>query len=83
MPTTRVSTFRCGTVHSGWLDGVHPTVEEGKVHRMVCFSHRSTGCEHLKKIFVKNVMCVTVVQTECRTKMLGNKRTHKLILRYT
>ena len=54
MPTTRVSAFKCGTVHSGWLDGAHPTVEEGKVHRTVCFSDRSTGCKYLKKIFVKN-----------------------------
>ena len=32
---------------------------------------------------LENVICVTVVQTECRAKILGNKRTHKLILRYT
>ena len=54
MPTTRVSAFRCGTVHSGWLNGAHPTVEEGKVLRKVYFSDRSTGCENSKKIFVKN-----------------------------
>ena len=54
MPTMRVSVFRCGTVHSGWLSGAHPTVEEGKVHRMVCFSDRSAGCERSMKIFVKN-----------------------------
>ena len=30
MPTTRVPAFRCGTDWPGWLDGAHPTVEEGR-----------------------------------------------------
>ena len=29
MPTTRVPAFRCGTNWSGWLNGAHPTVEDG------------------------------------------------------
>ena len=45
MPTTRVPAYRCGTDWSGWLDGAHPTVEDGKVLRKVCFSDRSTGCK--------------------------------------
>ena len=53
MPTTRVLAFRCGTVRSGWLEGAHPTVEDGEVQRKVCFSDRSTGCEDSKNIFVK------------------------------
>ena len=31
MPTTRVPAFRCGTNWSGWLNGAHPTVEDGEV----------------------------------------------------
>ena len=54
MPTTRVPAFRCGTDWSGWLDGAHPTVEDGEVSRMVCFSDRLTGCRHIAKISVKN-----------------------------
>ena len=54
MPTTRVPPFRCGTTWSGWLDGAHPTVEDGKVKREVCFSDRKTGCTGKKNIFVKN-----------------------------
>ena len=54
MPTTRVSAFRCGTAHSGWLEGAHPTVEDGEVQRKVCFSGRSTGCKYHKGISVKN-----------------------------
>ena len=54
MPTTRVPPFRCGTNWPGWLQGAHPTVEDGKVLRKVCFSDRSTDCKDLKTILVKN-----------------------------
>ena len=54
MPTTRVPAYRCGTAWSGWLDGAHPKVGDGKVIRMVCFSDRRTGCKHSIIISVKN-----------------------------
>ena len=54
MPTTRVPAYRCGADWSGWLDGSHPTVEDGEVQRTVCFSDRSTGCQYIKEISVKN-----------------------------
>ena len=54
MPTTRVPAFRCGTDWSGWLDGSHPTVEDGEVQRKVCFSGRDTGCRYSNRISVKN-----------------------------
>ena len=54
MPTTRVPAYRCGTEWSGWLNAVHPTVEDGEVQRDVCFSDRSYGCKYLTYIFVKN-----------------------------
>ena len=54
MPTTRVPAYRCGTDWPGWLDGAHPTVEDGEVQRTVCFSGRSTGCRYTQIFFVKN-----------------------------
>ena len=55
MPTTRVPAFRCGTVWSGWLNGTHPTVEDGEVYGKVCFSGKQNHyCKNLKNIFVKN-----------------------------
>ena len=54
MPTTRVPAFRCGTDWSGWLMTAHPTVEDGIVPAVVCFSDRSVGCQYVKNIFVKN-----------------------------
>ena len=55
MPTTRVPAYRCGTDWSGWLDGAHPTVEDGEVRRDVCGSDRPTGCKYEVKISVKIV----------------------------
>ena len=54
MPTTRVPAYRCGTDFSGWLNGAHPTVEDGEVQRPVCFSGRPSGCKYSNDIFVKN-----------------------------
>ena len=54
MPTTRVPAYRCGTDWPGWLDGAHPTVEDGEVLRTVCFSDRSSGCKVSKEISVKS-----------------------------
>ena len=54
MPTTRVSAYRCGTDWSGWLNGAHPILEDGEVHRTVCFSDRSAGCKYSANILVKN-----------------------------
>ena len=57
MPTTRVPAYRCGTDWSGWLDGVHPTVEDGEVQMVVCFNNRQSNtplCRYSTKIPVKN-----------------------------
>ena len=54
MPTTRVPAYKCSTAWSGWLNGAHPTVEDGEVPRRVCFSDRSTGCKYNHGIVLKN-----------------------------
>ena len=54
MPIKRVDAYHCGTVWSGWLDGAHPALKDGEVHRTVCFSDRPTGCKHTTEISVKN-----------------------------
>ena len=38
MATSCVPGFRCATLAPSWLDGIHPTVAEGKVTRKVCYS---------------------------------------------
>ena len=54
MPTTcPLTDTRCGTSWPGWLEGVHPTVEDGIVARTVYFRRRE--CKKISKhIKVKN-----------------------------
>ena len=67
MPTTRVLAYSCGANWSGWLDGAHPTVEDGEVLRTVCFSDRPTGCKYLTHIFVKKLWILLHLQTSKAT----------------
>ncbi|CAH3023193.1 unnamed protein product, partial [Porites evermanni] len=54
MPTSCPPKFRCGTTSTGWLNGEHPTVEDGQVTRMVCFHWMSKCCKYLTYIKVRN-----------------------------
>ena len=54
MPTSLVPSYRCGTVYSGWLNGSHPSVEDGEVDRRVCFSDYRNHCRGTTKIGVRN-----------------------------
>ena len=46
----RVPAFRCGTDWLGWLFGTDPAMEDGKVHRTVCFSNFNNGCKYSESI---------------------------------
>ena len=46
--------LRCGTTLPGWMDGAHPTVDEGVVSRKVCFSGYHNCCYHNIMIDVRN-----------------------------
>ena len=54
MPTNRVAPNKCGTAFSGWLDGAHPSVEDGEVSVTVCFTRDSTFCKKTIGISVRN-----------------------------
>ena len=69
MPTERVQAFRCGTNWPGWLTTTHPTVGDGEIRRIVCFSDRSTGCKYSKKIFVKKMWILLHLQFFSATKL--------------
>ena len=45
---------RCGTDVPGWMDGAHPTVDEGVVSRKVCFSGYHNCCYRNVMINVRN-----------------------------
>ena len=62
IPTHCLPHHRCGTDMPGWMDGAHPTVDEGVVSRKVCF-HGFNNCCHLNiMINVRN--CGSFFQTE-------------------
>ena len=54
MPTSCPPTWRCGTAGSGWLNGVHPTVADGRVTRQVCFDWDLNCCWKSTNIQVRN-----------------------------
>ena len=46
-------TYRCGTHATGWMNGAHPTVTDGKVIRTVCY-HWNNCCTWSNDIKVIN-----------------------------
>ena len=54
IPTHCLPYHKCGTDLPGWMDGAHPTVDEGVVSRKVCFSGYQNCCHHHIMINVRN-----------------------------
>ena len=54
MPDYCVKHKTCGTSRPGWLQNGHPTVDEGKVTKKVCFRMPSECCSLSKNIQVIN-----------------------------
>ncbi|CAH3165844.1 unnamed protein product, partial [Porites lobata] len=54
MPTSCVPKNRCGTHATGWLNGSHPSVEEGIVTRRVCYHWNSNCCNWKNDIQIQN-----------------------------
>ena len=54
MPTHCLPNHRCSTDLPGWMDGAHPTADEGVVSRKVCFSGYDNCCYRNITINVRN-----------------------------
>ncbi|RMX46721.1 hypothetical protein pdam_00015671 [Pocillopora damicornis] len=54
IPTHCLPHHRCGTDLPGWMDGAHPTVDEGVVSRKVCFHGYHNCCHRHIMINVRN-----------------------------
>ena len=54
VPRTNTNINICGTHGVSWLNGAHPSLDEGKVTRQVCFSWESNCCAVDKNIEVIN-----------------------------
>ena len=71
-----VDRYRCGTYIPGWLNGSHPTVNEGVVQRRVCFGFHHHCCSYWTYIRVRNCGGFYVYQlkplTLCSLRYCGN-----------
>jgi len=54
MPSYCVPKSMCNTDATGWLNGVHPTLQEGVVSRTVCFHWSSKCCNWAVTIQLRN-----------------------------
>jgi len=54
MPTQCVPKMHCGTLSPGWLNGKHPTMDEGMVERMICFTKDDDCCFWYSQVLVRN-----------------------------
>ena len=54
MASSCVPSHRCNTDLAGWMEGNHPTVEEGVVSRKVCFHGYDRCCYKDVEINVRN-----------------------------
>lgn len=54
MATGCVAVGHCGTQTPGWLNGSHPTQDQGIVSMNVCFNKNDNCCYFYKSILVRN-----------------------------
>ncbi|MCA9687574.1 MAG: hypothetical protein KC457_35765, partial [Myxococcales bacterium] len=54
MPESAPTIYSCGTDAPGWLNGVHPTTDQGVVARQVCFNWGNNTCNWNSNIQVVN-----------------------------
>ncbi|XP_065053007.1 fibropellin-3-like isoform X2 [Rhopilema esculentum] len=67
--------FRCSTHAGGWLNGQHPTIQEGEVARDVCFAWNGNCCNWVYSIKVINCGNYFIYQlrpTSCSYRYCGS-----------
>ena len=83
MPDQCVEERHCGTDAAGWLDGGHPTVDQGIVSRRVCFHWSSNCCSWSQNIRVRNCGDFYVYElskpSHCSLRFCGNGEQGKFI----
>ena len=76
MADTLVPTLHCGTHASGYMSGVHPTVDQGAVQRKVCFHWSNNNCQWSSMIRVRNCGAFYVYELSkpptCHLRYCGN-----------
>ncbi|XP_078353427.1 uncharacterized protein LOC144638119 [Oculina patagonica] len=76
IPEKCVPINRCSTRAPGWLNGKHPTVEDGIVTREVCYNWNDNCCNWKNKINIRNCGDFFVYQLQkpptCSLRYCGN-----------
>ena len=74
MATKSPGTHKCGAPYPAWLDGVHPTVAEGTVRRIVFINKRGV-CKEQSFVDVKNCtfyyVCKFYFSNQCPFRYCG------------
>ena len=83
MPTSPVPDHHCGTHATGWLNGQHPTKEDGSVKRQVCFNWLGKHCRWSIYVHVRNCGSFYVYHLGrtpgCSFRYCGNKGHSKFL----
>ena len=76
MAESCVNMYHCGTESPGWLNGIHPDLNDGAVKRQVCFSSFDNCCHHSNEITVQHCGGFYVYKLEqqsyCNLRYCGN-----------
>ena len=83
IPDKCVPVRRCGTHAPGWLNGAHPSVQDGVVTRQVCYHWSNNCCRWNNNIKVRNCGGFYVYELPrtplCYLRYCGNAGAGKLI----
>lgn len=78
IPENCVPVKRCGTSAPGWLNGTHPTVEEGVLTQTICYHWSGKCCNWKNTINIRNCSDYYVYQLAeppaCPLRYCGNKQ---------
>ena len=84
IPETCVPAGRCGTHAPGWLNGKHPTEQEGVVTREVCYTSKTECCNFKNNIQIRNCSKFYVYELQkppsCYLRYCGNRLGESIVL---
>ncbi|XP_022797785.1 uncharacterized protein LOC111336033 [Stylophora pistillata] len=83
IPESCVPKRSCGTHAPGWLNGTHPSVQEGIVVRQVCYHWSSGCCQWSNNVKIQNCGDFFVYELQkppaCSLRYCGNKEANTTI----
>ena len=74
-PSNFGTQYRCRAHAGGWLNGPHPSIDQGEVSRQVCFAWSGKSCYITKTVKVLNCGSFYIYYlypTTCSLRYCGN-----------